>query len=421
MKIGRLNIQSLYILEKKDIVKVFLYGGMLLAYFGSLNPWFLWSLGPLYIIPAGGMIAVAMLISNSMERPVFHLRNFLPAILCYVAFLYYQLFLDGANIIGFAGQSFSILIFLALFRVDSGDLLALVTFIAKAMAILLSVSIPCFFLHLLGFPFPSRNDVFGEYALYSYTNYYFFMIDDRSLLATIFPRFHSVFLEPGHLGTATVLLLLTQIGKWKKWYNIVLIVATLMTFSLAAYVLFVVTVFLNLWCQRKNVFKKLVASVFVIAVISIGAFFYNGGDNLIHDLILIRLEVEDGELAGDNRVTNDFQAEYEDFLQSSDLLLGREMDKTTSGNSGFRVFIYENGLIGLALVMMLYSTAFWRATDKRMLMAAVLISVLCFIVRGYPLWYNYFIPLLCTACLDFTDVHEVDDAAGAEAVGQYCK
>lgn len=197
-----------------------------------------------------------------------------------------------------------------------------------------------------------------------------------------------------------MLLLLAQMGKWKKWYNIVLIIATLMTFSLAAYVLFVVIIFFNMWCQRKDIAKKMIASVLFLAVICIVAFYYNGGDNLIHDLILMRLEIEDGEMVGDNRVTDDFQMEFDDFLQSSDIFLGREMDWTTFGNSGFRVYIYENGLIGLLLVILLYIFAYSHAKDKRVWIAAMTIATLCFIVRGYPLWYNYFIPLLCTASLD---------------------
>ena len=114
----------------------------------------------------------------------------------------------------------------------------------------------------------------------------------------------------------------------------------------------------------------------------------------------LTLRVEDGEMVGDNRVTDDFQMEFDDFLQSSDIFLGREMDWTTFGNSGFRVYIYENGLIGLLLVILLYIFAYSHAKDKRVWIAAMTIATLCFIVRGYPLWYNYFIPLLCTASLD---------------------
>lgn len=398
-----LKIKNFYIIEKRTVVNVLFYTGMLLAYLGSLNPWFLWPIGAFYVIPSCGLIILSMLVSNSMDEPVFKLRDFVPAILAYIVLMYYLAFVNDANINGIIIQTFNVFIFLALFRIDSDEMQRLTTFLAKAMAVLLSVSIPVYFLYLLGFQLPSSNAVFGEDALYSYTNYYFFMLDDRSIFSTIMPRFHSVFLEPGHLGTATVLLLLTQIGKWKKWYNVVLVIATLLTFSLAAYVLFVVIMIFNSWCQRKHIVRKVVLSALVLAGIAVGAFFYNGGNNLIHDLILIRLEIEDGEMAGDNRVTEDFQAEFDSFLQSSDIFLGREMDRTSSGNSGFRVYIYENGIIGLLLVIVFYTLAFLHAKDKRACFAAVTVAVLCFIVRGYPLWYSNFIPLLCTAYLDFSN------------------
>ncbi len=403
MELRILNLKNIYAFPKRNIVRIFLYGGILLVYLGSLNPWFLWPIGPFYVIPACCLVTIAMLVSNSMDKPVFAMRNFLPAIFTYLILLFYQLVVNNANFGGIVVQLFNILIFLSLFRIDTLELENLATFIAKVMSILLSFSIPCFFLHLLGFSFPSQDVVFGEEGLYSYTNYYFFMIDDRSIFSTIFPRFHSVFLEPGHLGTATVLLLLTQIGKWRKWYNIVLIVATLLTFSLAAYVIFVVVIFLNLWCQRKNIVKKLFLSISVIMLISISAFYYNGGDNLVHDLILIRLEIDDGELAGDNRVTDDFQMEYDNFLNSTDLLFGRETDYTVFGNSGFRVYIYENGVVGLILLIIFYFVAFSHYKDRRMFFASLVVSLLCFIVRGYLMWYNYFIPLLCTAYLNFSN------------------
>lgn len=174
MKIGTFDISRLYLFEKRTIVKIFLYSGMLLAYFGSLNPWFLWPLGPFYIVPACCLIVVAMLVSNSMEKPYFNRRDFLFTISAYVILLCYQLFVNDASFAGFVVQVFNIFIFLSLFRTDADELLRLVTFLAKVMAVLLSISIPCFILYyLFGLQFPSQSAVFGENALYSFTNYYF--------------------------------------------------------------------------------------------------------------------------------------------------------------------------------------------------------------------------------------------------------
>ena len=182
----------------------------------------------------------------------------------------------------------------------------------------------------------------------------------------------------------------------------VLLVATLMTFSLAAYVLLVVIVFLNLWIKGKHVVGKVLATVALIAAVVVGAFYYNRGDNLLHDLILIRLEISDeGELSGDNRVAGWFESEYESYLQSSDIFFGRDYDTRITGNSGYRVFIYENGFVGLFLVIVFYLLSMMHTENRRVVISAFVIAILCFWVRGYPLWYSNFIPLYALVNMPF--------------------
>lgn len=139
-------------------------------------------------------------------------------------------------------------------------------------------------LYILGFPLPS-SPIAHETLMYSYTNYYFFLIDDRSFLILL-PRFQSVFMEPGHLGTASVLLLLTQLGKWKKWYNVILLIATLMSFSLAAFVLLAIVLFINVWLKRKRILPKILLVVGILTSTAIVAIFYNDGDNMLNTLII---------------------------------------------------------------------------------------------------------------------------------------
>ena len=385
-----MKVSDLYLIKKDKFVSFCFGSGIFLAYIGSLNPWFLWPLGALYVVPAALLVGASMTVASSMRDPVFTRTDYLLPLFIYVVLAFYMSFAMGGNVNAYIGNIFHIVIFSSLFMVGKGMLFKLSTWISKSMACLLIVSIPFYFLYLLGVPLPSKDTQYGE--LYYYTNYFFFLLDDRSLF--LFPRFHSVFLEPGHLGTATVLLLFSQCGHWRKWYNVVLWVATLMTFSLAAYVLSVVIMFLNSWMHRKYLFKKFCVAVCLLSGFVVGAFFYNGGDNLVHDLILIRLEVSDeGELAGDNRVAGWFEDEYESYLNSSDIFWGRDYDYTIVGNSGYRLFIYENGLVGLFLVVLFYASFMMGTEDKRIFCSVALVAFLCFWVRGYPLWYNNFIPL----------------------------
>ena len=75
-----------------------------------------------------------------------------------------------------------------------------------------------------------------------------------------------------------------------------------------------------------------------------------------------------------------------------------------SFRSGYKVFIYENGFIGLVLVLLLYVSSMWYATNYKALIATYIIAVLAFIVRGYPLWYSNFIPLYIMAYMNKNEI-----------------
>lgn len=384
------------LLSREKCSLVMLEIGLLIASLGSLHPWFLWPLNELYIIPACMFVFLSILLSKPVSHKLYTRHDFLIPLILYVLFSFYLLVSAGANINGVIVNSFNILIFYALFRLDHERLDAVATFLAKAYAVILSFSIAAFLLFLMGFPLPSANVSFGEEALYSYSNYYFFLLDDRFLTAII-PRFSSVFLEPGHLGTTTVFLLMTQCGKWRKWYNVILLTASILSFSLAAYVFLAVIIILNSWMQKKHIVAKIVALFALIGGLTAYACLYHGGDNVFHELILLRLEIDDGEMAGNNRVTDDFKADFENYISSSDIVFGRDMDARFAGNSGYRVFLYEYGLVGLLLLLLFYSSWLVHAEYRRAAVSAAVMAFLLFVVRGYMLWYSFFIPIFITA------------------------
>lgn len=386
------DISSLYLIKKDSLTRFLFYSGMTIAYFGSLNPWFMWSLSSFYIIISSIFVMTAMFISSTMRQPVFSRNDFLIPSIAYLILVTYQALTNNDNINSYIINIFNTIVFLSLFWINREAGVKLSTIISKIMAVLLIVSIFGYFQYLLGINLPNKSVSFRD-GLYTFSNYYFFLLDDRSLF-TLIPRFHAVFLEPGQMGTATVFLLLTQYGRWKRWYNIVLLAATLMSFSLAAYVMLVVVVFLNLWMQGKNIARKVMLAISIIATVTIGAFIYNGGDNLLHDLILLRLEVEDGDIVGNNRTREDFSAEFEKFMTSSDVLFGKTYDEGF-GNAGYKVFIYQNGIIGTFLLLVLYFVSTRNSLYRRAVISGFILAFLNFIVRGFPIWYCFFIPVYC--------------------------
>jgi len=71
MRLKKLDIQTI---KKEKLVQICFYAGILLAFFGSLHPWFLWPLGTLYPLPSGLLIGTAMLISKTTKDNWFAAR-----------------------------------------------------------------------------------------------------------------------------------------------------------------------------------------------------------------------------------------------------------------------------------------------------------------------------------------------------------
>ena len=390
----KIDLSKLYLIQKKDLVWFLFVCGIFISFYASLYPWFLWPISTTFMILASLFIVPAMALDRTLEDPIFTRKDFIIPTLCYFILAYYIAFTNANSLNAYISSIFNTIIFYSLFKVSPRILKRLSTILAKSMGFILVPSILFFFLYLLGYPLPSRDLQFGD-NFYSFTNYYFFLLDDRQLFAFI-PRVQSIFLEPTYLGSTCAILLMTQRGEWKKWYNIAMIFSVLISFSLAGYVYLTVIIFLNLWTKGKKIIKNIIIAVSAIALFTIGSFFYNNGDNLVHDLIMLRLEIEDGELAGDNRVTDTFDADFENLLGSSDIIFGKDFENEF-GNSGYKVVIYDLGIVGLIFYVMFYLTAIYRAPNIRAKLSTAIIASLIFIVDGFVLWFGRFIPLYCAA------------------------
>lgn len=391
-------VKSLYIIEKSTIVFILFCAGMLLNVWGSLNPWFLWKLSHVFFFVAFIPIMMALLIDRKLKNKIFTRTDFKGPTVCYILLSFVMALVNIRNPFAYVASIVHGLMFMALFRLNEDACKRFADFLCKSLAVLLCVSIPFYVLYLLGFNLPHTHIV-NEELMYSYENFRFFLLDDRQKLIII-PRFHSVFLEPGHLGTFGVFLLLTQIRKWNKWYNIIIFVAILMTFSLAGYVLLAMSIFGNVWIRRKAIVGKLIFVIGLFAAVAVISTFYNKGENLVNQLIVQRLTInEDGKLEGDNRVTDEFENEFNSFMDSSDVLTGREyiLAKYGWGNAGYRVFIYDHGLISLLFVIVFYVSFSFPVIDKRRVIFMWLIAFASFLVRATPITFYYVIPLILLA------------------------
>ena len=386
-----IDLNKCLVFGKRDIAIALFTIGIAINIFASIHVMYFWMIEAYCPFVTMPLFIMSVLLSRSTCTPIFTRTDFLLPTLLSLIVQYYQCLINAQNIVPFIISTASLCMFYCMFRIDKEIAEKSLTKICKVFAGFLIISILFFFLHFIGVNLPN---VSVERGNYSYTNFFFFLLDDRELWNILIPRFNSVFLEPGHMGTTIIMLLATQIGKWKKWYNVVLFVALLMSFSLAAYCLGVMLLFLRLWMLRRKIVLKVLGLVSFLGIIVGGSFVYNDGDNMLNNLIVMRLEVSDtgDDFKGNNRVSEDFEKEFESFLGSSDVLFGREMDYEGWGNSGYRVYIYDYGMAGFALFLVFYFFAFKTGRDIRAITTAFVLAMTNFWIRGYPMLFAFLYP-----------------------------
>ena len=386
-----IDLNKYLVFGKRDIAIALFTIGIAINIFASIHVMYFWMIEAYCPFVTMPLFIMSVLLSRSTHTPIFTRTDFLLPTLLSLIVQYYQCLVNAQNIVPFIISTASLCMFYCMFRIDKEIAEKSLTKICKVFAGFLIISILFFFLHFIGVNLPN---VSVERGNYSYTNFFFFLLDDRELWNILIPRFNSVFLEPGHMGTTIIMLLATQIGKWKKWYNVVLFVALLMSFSLAAYCLGVMLLFLRLWMLRRKIVLKVLGLVSFLGIIVGGSFVYNDGDNMLNNLIVMRLEVSDtgDDFKGNNRVSEDFEKEFESFLGSSDVLFGREMDYEGWGNSGYRVYIYDYGMAGFALFLVFYFFSFRTGRDIRAITTAFVLAMTNFWIRGYPMLFAFVFP-----------------------------
>lgn len=391
--IDKSRLENIFVFQKSELAFFLAFLGMIIAFWGSLRVWFFWSLGALYSLPCLPFFLLSLAISYNCKEKIYEFNKLQIISLSFLLFQVYVIIVNKKNINALTVSIFdsSVIAILVALRPKYQKLLGDRMSMLHGFILLFSIS--WYLLYIIGIPLPNTT-ISSSDGVYTLSNYYFFVIDANA--TELFPRFRSIFMEPGHVGTICALLLYTQSGKWKKWYNILMIIALIMSFSLAAYVLFVLVMLSNMWIQKKHILPKIVFILSLIAIIGVGASCYNGGDNMLNNLIFSRMEVNDnGKLAGDNRVTESFEGQFNDFLKSGDILTGRDytVEKFGSGNSGYRVFIYDFGLLGVFFCMLFYMAMSLSTNDKRAIIAMWIIVIALFWERATNMYFYNIIPL----------------------------
>lgn len=197
-------------------------------------------------------------------------------------------------------------------------------------------------------PIEKIPNEFKSAAGQGYAIYPFSVILDYMIILPFY-RLQGPFDEPGWLGTMCIMLIAVDGINFKKTQDIIIIIAGLLSLSLAFYLLLFLYVAIRVNKIKLNTFLSCVSISLLFIV-----FF---GDPL-SDYVFQRLTFQDGNISGYNR-DGDLTSEYINSWISSGLLgllLGLP-EYMPDGSSSYKDVLLRTGLLGVVLIFSSYAIA----------------------------------------------------------------
>lgn len=266
--------------------------------------------------------------------------------------------------------------------------------ITNCFVFILVISIFGWFLFLAGVPLSYTGPHYHENGFHVYYDYFFFT---ASSYTHEYQRFSSVFLEPGQMATPCVFLfhLNTRNDKIMRFRNLVLLTGIIMSYSLIAYGLLLLSIVANQLTRSNSRYKVPIIVVTFSLLGGLYWYFTTNEDTAIYVRIISRLEYdeENNTISGYNRTGENFEFHYAQLMRSSDKWFGIRNDLNESNNwtiqaSGYKKFIVNHGIVGLSIVLLFMVILFLNNTSVASFIFFTIV-VVAFLVRDLlttPLW-----------------------------------
>ena len=206
---------------------------------------------------------------------------------------------------------------------------------------------------------------------------------------TGYARFQAFTEEPGLVGTLCAFLLACIDIEKNKWQTFVFIISGILSMSLAFYLMFVLWI-IYIMVSIKNIKIKILLIFFLGGI----SFFIQ---DVATELIGGRLNNKTSIVDLDNRGTYTFKKEFNEYIVTTDAILGRGLrtfhstftatNFESGGNAGAKPFIYSYGLFSMILLFIFYNRCFLKvngATPKAFFI--LFIFWISFYQREY--WYT---------------------------------
>lgn len=186
-------------------------------------------------------------------------------------------------------------------------------------------------------------------------------------------RFQSIFDEPGYLGTLAAFVLAAQ-GRFKfNPSNIVILIAGIISLSLAFYILFVLYI---LFTYVRSLHGILFSFALLAVIMYVAYLFIPGFDILISN----RLQMSGNGLSGNNRNSDYINDVFQRWLSGSsvtDFLFG--MDYIYDGSTSAKMIAIRSGIVGVILSVTFYVILILKYFSKPLVSRQVVFILIYFI------------------------------------------
>jgi len=276
----------------------------------------------------------------------------------------------------------------------------------KWIAIILVPSILLHVLFLLT-TFPPSFIIINESVPGSYVYYNYFFLIKNIVLENYQLRFCSIFLEPGYAGTLFVYLLYLSKFDFKKRYNLIILIALILTLSLAGYITFIISyIIYKLQCRQS--IRKIIYVFIAFSCIYFIAINYQNGENVLNRNIISRLQYDEEKgVSGNNRVSTLTDIYLEKYLGDGTILMGignsgmariNGTQKDASFNdqirgAGYKIYLIQYGLIRLLIVFLAYILLL-KGTNLKYCVGLFCVFCITFIQAAYPMSTSWLIPFI---------------------------
>lgn len=354
----------------------------------SLNPWFVWYFPIKYLVFLLSLGCSILFILSNHANDKIHKQNLIFLFFYLIVINYCYIYKVNISISTLV-VSFSYVILFFIYQIlTDDDKLKLKKIIINIFFYIILISLPFYILIVfLHFNLPhgtlyAPGDVYG----FPFENYFFLIIGNSRF------RYQSIFTEPGHLGMILAFVLYMEKFDLKNKKNLLFLIASVFTFSLASYLLIIIGIVLFSFSKGKKIIKKIfILIIIMLSLFCIGVSFYKSHPkSLLSIMILSRLEFDSSKgISGNNRNSYFFEKEYKKITKKEKVfgLEKSKLNKLIDGaGTSYKIFIVQYGYIGIILLLFLFFPISMQNRNKKYGIGCFLLFLSSFLQRPYILW-----------------------------------